>query len=92
MGAGETSSERIIEGTLAGPAIRLDKALAEASGLSRERVKALLGDGRVLVEGEAARQASAKLPEGTRWAIHVPEAIPAAAMAQDIPLVIAYED
>ena len=85
-------SERIIEGVLADDGARLDKALAEASGLSRERVTALLGEGRVLVEGAPARQASAKLPEGTRWAIHVPEAIPLAAAAQNIALSIAYED
>ena len=85
-------AERIIEGVLEGGVVRLDKALAEASGLSRERVKALLGEGRVVVDGKPAAQASAKLPEGTRWAIHVPEAIPAIAAAQDIPLVIAYED
>ena len=52
MGAEETSTERIIEGVLDGGVVRLDKALAEASGLSRERVKALLGEGRVLVEGD----------------------------------------
>ena len=92
MGPEEDSAERIIEGVLAGNGARLDKALAEASGLSRERVKALLGEGRVLVDGKPAAQASAKLPEGTRWAIHVPEAIPAAAMAQDIPLVVVFED
>ena len=86
------ASERIIEGNLSNPTARLDKALAEASGLSRERVKALLGEGRVLIEGKPAAQASAKLPEGTRWAIHVPEAKPLAAAAQDIPLVIAFED
>ena len=87
-----TEAERIIEGKLTGDGARLDKALAQASGLSRERVKALLSEGRVLVDGQPAAQASAKLPEGTRWAIHVPQAIPAVATAQDIPLVIAYED
>ena len=87
-----TEPERIIEGVLEAPAARLDKALAEASELSRERVKALLAAGQVLVDGRPATQASAKLPEGTRWAIHVPRAVPAVATAQDIPLVIAYED
>ena len=87
VGPKETSAERIIEGVLAGGTTRLDKALAEASGLSRERVKALLGDGRVLVDGVPARQASAKLPEGTRWVIDVPEAIPLAA-AEDAHLIV----
>ena len=92
MGPEEDSAERIIEGVLTDSTARLDKALAEASGLSRERVKALLGEGRVLLGGKPAAQASAKLPAGTRWAIHVPAAIPAVAEAQDIPLVVAYED
>ena len=92
MGPEEDSAERIVEGVLAGAGARLDKALAEASGLSRERVKALLGEGRVLLDGKPATHASAKLPEGTRWAIHVPEAIPLAAAAQNIALTIAYED
>ena len=92
MGPEEDSAERTIEGVLVGDGARLDKALAEASGLSRERVKALLGEGRVLLDGKPAAQASAKLPEGTRWAIHVPAAIPAIAEAQDIPLTIVFED
>ena len=92
VGPKETSFERIIEGVLEGSTLRLDKALADASGLSRERVKALLGEGRVLIDGVPAMQGSAKLPAGTRWAIHIPEAVPAAAMAQNIALVIAYED
>jgi 23S rRNA pseudouridine1911/1915/1917 synthase len=84
--------ERIIEGTLSDTGARLDKALAEGSGLSRERVKALLGEGHVWVDGARAAQASAKLPAGTRWAIHVPAPVPAVAAAQDIALVVAYED
>ena len=92
MGAKENTTERIIDGVLTSSAARLDKALAEASGLSRERVKALLGDGRVFIDGVAAAQASAKFPEGTRWAIHVPEAVPAIAAAQEIALVVVFED
>ncbi|MFM5922928.1 MAG: pseudouridine synthase, partial [Novosphingobium sp.] len=82
----------IISGTVGESGQRLDKALAEASGLSRERVKALLGEGRVLVDGQIASQASLKLGAGAGFVIRVPEAIPAAAQAQDIPLVVAFED
>ncbi|MFM5923250.1 MAG: RluA family pseudouridine synthase [Novosphingobium sp.] len=82
----------IISGTVGESGQRLDKALAEASGLSRERVKALLGEGRVLVDGQIASQASLKLGAGAGFEIRVPEAIPAAAQAQDIPLIVAYED
>ena len=84
--------EHIIEGVIAAGGQRLDKALAEASGLSRERVKALLGEGRITLGGVAAAQASAKPAAGTPFTITVPEAVPAEAQAQDIPLVIAYED
>ncbi|MFT4026943.1 MAG: RluA family pseudouridine synthase [Novosphingobium sp.] len=82
----------IIEGVIADGGQRLDKALAEASGLSRERVKALLGEGRVSLSGKPAAQASLKLAAGTPFAIAVPEAAPAEAVAQDIPLSIAFED
>jgi 23S rRNA pseudouridine1911/1915/1917 synthase len=83
--------ESIISGTLAGGE-RLDKALAEASGLSRERVKALLGEGRIALDGKAAAQASLKPAAGTAFEIRVPEAVPAEARAQDIPLSIVFED
>ncbi len=82
----------IISGVIAEAGQRLDKALAEASGLSRERIKALLGEGRVLLNGKAASQASFKPAAGTAFEVHVPAAIPAEAEAQDIPLSIVYED
>jgi 23S rRNA pseudouridine1911/1915/1917 synthase len=82
MGEGE-----IIAGLLSGGE-RLDKALAAASGLSRERVKALIGEGRV----SPALPASTKIVAGLAWIIRVPEAAPAAAMPQEIPLTIVFED
>jgi 23S rRNA pseudouridine1911/1915/1917 synthase len=84
--------ESIIEGTIPRGSTRLDKALAEASGLSRERVKALLGEGRVSLAGQAANQPSSKPAEGAHFRIVVPEAIPAEAAAQDIDLAVVYED
>jgi 23S rRNA pseudouridine1911/1915/1917 synthase len=84
--------QHIIEGVVADSGQRLDKALAEASGLSRERVKALLGEGRITLSGQPAAQASLKLAAGTPFSITVPEAVPAEAQAQDIPLSIAFED
>ncbi len=83
--------DSIISGTLTGGG-RLDKALAEASGLSRERVKALLGEERVLLAGKVAAQASVKVADGTPFEIRVPAAIPAEAAPQDIPLTIVFED
>jgi 23S rRNA pseudouridine1911/1915/1917 synthase len=88
MGLGEI----IIEGTTADVAQRLDKALADASGLSRERIKALIGEGRVMLGGKAVSQPSAKCQPATPFSIRVPEAAPLEAQAQDIPLVITYED
>jgi 23S rRNA pseudouridine1911/1915/1917 synthase len=84
--------QRIIEGETAAGGERLDKALALASGLSRERVKALIGEGRVSVGGKITAQASLKVAAGQAFTIRVPEAVPAEAQAQDIALVIAYED
>jgi 23S rRNA pseudouridine1911/1915/1917 synthase len=86
MGTGET-----IEGVLSGGE-RLDKTLAQASGLSRERVKALIAEGYVSLDGKAVSSASAKAHEGAKFRIEVPAVAAAAAAAQEIPLVIAYED
>jgi 23S rRNA pseudouridine1911/1915/1917 synthase len=82
---------RIITGTLAGGQ-RLDKALAEASGLSRERVKALIGEGAVTVDGTTVNQAAGKASEGVAFVIEVPPAAEAEARAQDIPLNVVFED
>ena len=86
MGGGE-----VIEGVLSGGE-RLDKALAQASGLSRERIKALIAEGRVSLDGVPTTQPSAKAREGAGFRIDVPAATPAAAAAQEIPLVIVFED
>lgn len=88
MGAAET----IIAGTIPAGGLRLDRALADVSGLSRERIKALMDEGRVALAGKTAAQASLKPAEGTPFTIRVPEAAPAEAAAQDIPLNVVYED
>ncbi|CCA92750.1 RluA family pseudouridine synthase [Novosphingobium sp. PP1Y] len=92
MGASSNITEDLIEGCIGPGGGRLDKTLAEASGLSRERVKALLGDGRVTLDGKSATQASLKVSEGTPFTIRVPAAVPAEAVAQDIPLNVVFED
>jgi 23S rRNA pseudouridine1911/1915/1917 synthase len=90
MGNGES----IIEGTLGSEYAgqRLDRALAEASGLSRQRVQALMAEGRVSLGGKSASQSSLKLAGGEAWRIAVPAAAPASAQAQDIPLNVVFED
>ena len=84
--------DSIISGVIDSGGQRLDKALADASGLSRERVKALLVEERVLLAGKVAAQASVKVADGTPFEIRVPAAIPAEAAPQDIPLTIVFED
>jgi 23S rRNA pseudouridine1911/1915/1917 synthase len=90
-----TESDTILQGVIA-TAGRLDRALAEActgdANLSRERIKALLGEGRVEIDGKPAAQGSAKVAAGARFAIRVPQVTALDAVAQDIPLVVAYED
>jgi 23S rRNA pseudouridine1911/1915/1917 synthase len=82
---------QIITGVLATTG-RLDKALAEASGLSRERVKALIGEGRVTLGGKPVTSASAKAEAGASFSIEVPPAADATARPQHIPLSIVFED
>ncbi|MEL7729059.1 RluA family pseudouridine synthase [Citromicrobium bathyomarinum] len=71
---------------------RLDKALAEATDLSRERIKGLIAQGAVTVGGAPATSPSAKVEAGARFTIALPAPTPLEAEPQDIPLVIAYED
>jgi len=85
------ADDQVIGGFLA-PGLRLDKALADASGLSRERIKGLIGEGRVTVGGAVVRSASAKTGEGAAFSIDVPPPEPLAAEAQDIPLEVVFED
>lgn len=85
------ADHEIITGTLGAPA-RLDKALAEASGLSRARVQALIAEGRVAVDGEPASSPSAKTAPGARFRIAVPEAVAPEAQPEDIPLTVVFED
>jgi 23S rRNA pseudouridine1911/1915/1917 synthase len=85
---GETE---IISGTLPGSG-RLDKGLAEATGLSRERVKTLIADGSVTLAGKVAASGSVKVAGGEAFAIALPPPAPLDTIAQDIPLTIVFED
>ncbi|MBX7458070.1 RluA family pseudouridine synthase [Qipengyuania sp. 1NDH17] len=81
----------VLTGTLE-TAGRLDKALAEATGLSRERVKGLIADGMVEVGGKPAKSGSAKLTGGETYSIALPPPEPLETVAQDIPLDVVFED
>ena len=83
--------ENTISGVTGAPG-RLDKVLADASGLSRERIKALIGEGRVTLAEAVPSQASLKVAAGSPFTILVPQATPAEAEAQDIPLLVVFED
>lgn len=73
---------------------RLDRALADAlPQLSRERIKVLIKGGAVTdAAGAAQWHGSAKVAGGERLFVALPPAAPAEAVAQDIDLVIAFED
>jgi len=73
---------------------RLDKALAKlVPTLSRERLKALILEGRVsAIDGANVSNPALKVVEGQGFQLSIPPAVPAEAQPQDIPLNIAYED
>jgi 23S rRNA pseudouridine1911/1915/1917 synthase len=85
----------IIEATIAPAADgwRLDRALADAvPTLSRERLKVLIASGAVSRDGVLRRDAAKPAAAGDVFAVAVPDPTPAHNEAQDIPLVVAYED
>ncbi|MDX3910025.1 MAG: RluA family pseudouridine synthase [Sphingobium sp.] len=73
---------------------RLDKALAALlPDLSRERIKALILEGRVSGPGgRAAADPSMKVALGQAFSVHVPPPTEAHAIAEDIALTVVYED
>ncbi|MBB6504217.1 23S rRNA pseudouridine1911/1915/1917 synthase [Sphingomonas endophytica] len=85
----------ILEATIAPAADgwRVDRALADAvPTLSRERLKVLINAGQVTQGDIAMRDPSRKARGGERFAVAVPAPTPAHNEAQDIPLVVAFED
>ncbi|WP_432770104.1 MAG: RluA family pseudouridine synthase [Sphingopyxis sp.] len=74
--------------------LRLDRALAEAlPNLSRERVKTLIKGGRVAdASGAILWDPSAKAAASATIAVRLPAPTPAHNVAQDMALVIAFED
>jgi 23S rRNA pseudouridine1911/1915/1917 synthase len=71
---------------------RLDKVLADCTDLSRERIKALIQEGKVLLDGKAASSPSVKAQAGSSFIIHIPPPADPQAYPQDLPIVVAYED
>ncbi|WP_279349559.1 RluA family pseudouridine synthase [Erythrobacter litoralis] len=71
---------------------RLDKALAQGTDLSRERIKTLIAQGHVEIAGKLATSPSAKVEAGTPYRIALPAPEPLETEAQAIPLDIVFED
>jgi 23S rRNA pseudouridine1911/1915/1917 synthase len=72
---------------------RLDRALADAlPEISRMRLQALIGQGAVFIDGSPVTDAKHKRLSGKAFSLHLPAARPAETVAQDIPLIIPYED
>ena len=70
---------------------RLDVFLAATLDLSRTRVHKLIEEGRVVVDGRAAKK-SEPLSEGQTVEVEVPEPTPLAFGAEDLPLSIVHQD
>jgi 23S rRNA pseudouridine1911/1915/1917 synthase len=72
---------------------RLDKACATAfPEMSRSRLKALIEDGQVSVDGGTLTDPSAKVKPGQALSLILPPTIAAEPEGQEIPLVIVFED
>ena len=93
----EASSEVRPHGPLVAPpemgGQRLDKWLAGAGlGLSRSRIKALVEEGRLSVNGQAELDAGAKVLGGATYLLDLPPPVASIPQPQDIPLDVVFED
>jgi 23S rRNA pseudouridine1911/1915/1917 synthase len=72
---------------------RLDAALARRiTTLSRSRLKSLIGEGRVAIDGATVIDASRKINAGARVVVDLPAPAPAAPQPEAIPLDVLFED
>ena len=72
---------------------RLDKVLAVAwPDQSRSRIKALIEDGHLRVNGDVARKMSTKVKQDDVFELVIPPAEPAEPIAENIKLDVLYED
>jgi 23S rRNA pseudouridine1911/1915/1917 synthase len=75
-----------------GPGGRVDRYVADATGLSRSYVQKLISDGRLTAAGEPLR-ANAIVGAGTELRLDVPDAVPLElTAAPEIALRVVYED
>ena len=74
------------------PGERLDRFLADrCTDLSRTRIKRLIADGEVTVEG-ATSNAGFRLKSGQSVTIRAPDPAPSHVLPQNIPIDVVYED
>jgi 23S rRNA pseudouridine1911/1915/1917 synthase len=72
---------------------RLDQFLAaQLSNFSRAQIQKAIRDGGAQLDGEVVRRPGLRLRGGERLTLALPEAAPATAQPEDIPLNILYED
>jgi 23S rRNA pseudouridine1911/1915/1917 synthase len=72
---------------------RLDRVLAaRVPALSRSRLKALILDGQVAIEGRTIRDPATRVNSGDAVTIELPPPEPAKPGGENIPLTIVYED
>ncbi len=97
----ETSSQRILlTASEDSEAERLDKFLAEdlenidgmKDAFSRERLKTLIQDGALSVNGKVIKKPAFRLKEGDQLELIIPELRPIELEPDDIPLEVIYED
>ncbi|MGZ6339766.1 MAG: pseudouridine synthase, partial [Candidatus Limnocylindrales bacterium] len=70
---------------------RVDRFVADRSGLSRSYVQRLISDGRLTVDGRPLR-ANTTVEHGWELVLEIPDPIPLDVVAQPIPLGVVYED
>jgi len=70
---------------------RLDVLLADTLPLTRSAAQSLMEDGAVLVDQKTVAK-NYRIRGGEEVEVHIPDAAPCEAVAQDIPLDIVYED
>ena len=72
---------------------RLDVFLSEQTEeFTRSRIKKLIEDGRVSVEGVAVKKAGAEVKKGQQVTVEIPEAAAYSVKPENIPIDIVYED
>jgi 23S rRNA pseudouridine1911/1915/1917 synthase len=75
----------------AGRALRADRIVADAAGLSRSFVQRLIEDGRLTLDGRPIKS-NTLLEPGMQLELDVPPPTPLDAEPDDIPLTVLYED